>query len=73
MSPAVSEDQRRLAGIALAMKRGGTPYSYSKEAAKMARSMTIEQLREYARNPSTDSMSPEEKIRHGLKHPVEKK
>ncbi len=70
--PAVSEDQRKLAGIALAMRRGKTPYSYSKKAAEMARSMTIEELREYAKGPSIDDMSPEEKIRHGLKHPAKK-
>lgn len=46
--PAISEGQRRLAGIALAIKRGETPRSYSKEAAKMADTMTEKQLREYA-------------------------
>lgn len=49
--PPVSEAQRKLAGIALAMKRGETPRSYSKEAAKMAASMTEEQLEEFARKP----------------------
>ena len=47
--PAVSESQRKLAGIALSIKRGKTSRSYSKEAAKMADSMTEEQLGDYAR------------------------
>ena len=47
--PAVNERQRKLAGIALAMKRGETSKSYSKEAAKMAKSMTQKQLRDYAK------------------------
>ncbi len=46
--PAISEAQRRLAGIALSIKRGKTPRSYSKEAAKMADSMTEAQLEKYA-------------------------
>lgn len=70
--PAASEDQKKLAGIALAMKRGETPKSYSKEAAKMAKSMTIEELRDYAKGPSIEGMSPEEKITYGLKHPAKK-
>ncbi len=32
-----TKDQLQLFGIALAMKRGETPYSYSAEAAKIAR------------------------------------
>ncbi len=47
--PARSERQRRLAGIALAIKRGYTPRSYSPEAARMAESMSEEQLRHYSR------------------------
>ena len=47
--PAVSEPQRKLAGIALSIKRGKTPKSYSKEAARMAGSMTEEQLEDFAR------------------------
>lgn len=49
--PATSERQRRLAGIALAMKRGETPMSYSREAADMARSMSEKSLRDYAKKP----------------------
>jgi len=48
MCPAVSERQRKLAGIALSMKRGKTPKSYSKQAAKMSKSMTTKELRKYA-------------------------
>jgi len=33
-----TRDQLKLFGIALAMKRGETPYSYSAAAAKIARS-----------------------------------
>jgi len=46
--PAVSESQRKLAGIALAIKRGETPKSYSPQAAKMARTMTVRELRAFA-------------------------
>lgn len=43
MSP-YSKSQLQLFGIALAMKRGETPYSYSKDAAEIARSRTEEEL-----------------------------
>jgi len=46
--PAVSKSQQRLAGIALAIKRGEVPESYSPQAAKMARTMTVKELREFA-------------------------
>ena len=49
--PAVSPEQRKLAGIALSIKRRETPRGYSKEAAKMADSMTEEELRDFARKP----------------------
>ena len=45
--PAVSEAQRKLACIALSILRKETPKSYSKQAAKMAESMTEEQLKDY--------------------------
>jgi len=45
--PSVSEGQRKLMCIALSMKRGETPKSYSKEAARLAESMTEEQLKDY--------------------------
>jgi hypothetical protein len=44
-----SEKQRTLARIALSMKRGKTPKSYSKAAAKMSDSMTEKQLEDYAK------------------------
>jgi len=47
--PARSEAQRRLAAIALSIKRGETPRSYSQEAAHMADSMTEAQLEKFAR------------------------
>jgi len=46
-----SKNQRTLACIALAMKRGETPKSYSAEAAKMADSMTEEKLSEWCKGP----------------------
>ncbi len=46
--PAYSEVQRKLAGIALSIKRGKTPRSYSKEAAAMADSMTEAELEKFA-------------------------
>jgi hypothetical protein len=47
--PTQTEAERKLAGIALSMKRGKTPESYSKEAAKMSKTMTERELREQAR------------------------
>lgn len=49
--PAVSENMRKLSCVALAIKRGETPESYSAEGAKMAKSMTEEQLRDYCKSP----------------------
>ena len=45
--PAKSEDQRKLAGIALSMKRGETSKSYSNQA-KMAGSASESELRKMA-------------------------
>lgn len=71
--PAVSEDQRKAAGVALSAKRGKTPVSELKgPALSMYKSMTEEELEDFARGPSIDEMSPEEKIKHGLKHPAKK-
>lgn len=39
-----SKDQITLFRIALAMKRGKTPYDYSEQAAKIARSTSEERL-----------------------------
>lgn len=47
MSPAVSEAQRRIFCIALAIKRGETPKTYSKEGARLAAENTEETLVEY--------------------------
>lgn len=47
--PAVSERQRRLMAIALSIKRGETPRSYSREAARIADSMSEAELRKYAK------------------------
>ncbi len=51
MSPAVSEAQRKRCCIALQIKLGKTPKSYSVEAAKMASEMTIKQLSEFCKSP----------------------
>lgn len=40
-----SSDQLKLFGIALAMKRGKTPYDYSEPAAKIARSTSEAELK----------------------------
>ncbi|MBA7466120.1 hypothetical protein ES707_01295 [subsurface metagenome] len=47
----VSENQKTLACIALAIKRGETPASYSKEGAEMAKSMSEEKLSEWCKGP----------------------
>ena len=51
MSPATSTKQRTLFCVALAIKRGETPASYSKQAAKMASQMSEEQLKDYCESP----------------------
>ena len=45
--PAETEKQRRLACVALSIKRGEAPKWVSKAARDMASSMTEEQLRHY--------------------------
>ena len=40
-----TSDQLKLFGIALAMKRGETPYSYSEAAAKIARATSEAELK----------------------------
>ena len=47
----VSENQKTLACIALSIKRGGTPRSYSAQAAKMSDSMSEEKLSEWCEGP----------------------
>ena len=49
--PATSKKQRTLMCIALSMKKGETPESYSAEAAKAAKSMTVQQLEDYCKVP----------------------
>jgi len=51
MSPATSESQRKMFCIAYAIKLGRTPKSYSPEAAKMAKEMSLEQLSDFCRSP----------------------
>ena len=45
--PASSERQRKMFCIALSIKLGKTPKSYSPEAAKMAKEMSIKQLSDF--------------------------
>ena len=45
--PAQTEAQRKLFCIALSIKRGETPASYSKQAAEMAKGTSEEKLVEY--------------------------
>ena len=45
--PAETENQRKLFCIALSIKRGKTPKSYSKQAAMMAEQMDEAKLAEY--------------------------
>lgn len=47
----VNEDQQKLACIALSIKRGKTPASYSEEAADMAESMDEGKLAEWCSGP----------------------
>lgn len=49
--PATSESQRTLMRIALSMKKGKTPRTYSKKAAELADSMSLEELEKYAKEP----------------------
>ena len=55
--PAVSEAQQKKMGIALSMKRGKTPKSYSPKTAKMAESMSEEKLEEMASFPNPDAVT----------------
>lgn len=49
--PAASKSQKTLACIALSMHNGKTPKSYSKEAAKMAESMSLADMEKYCKMP----------------------
>jgi len=46
--PAKSEKQRRFFGIVLAIKRGDIPKSYSPEAARIAKKLSVSKIREFA-------------------------
>ena len=45
--PATSESQRRLMCLALSIRLGKTPASKSPEAAKLARTMSLEDLSDF--------------------------
>jgi len=49
--PSTSEDQRAFFCIALDIKQGKTPKSYSAEAAKAAEEMSEEELKEMCESP----------------------
>lgn len=49
--PSKSARQRRLFGIALAIKRGKLPCSYSDEACKIAKQLSEKKIREFAKKP----------------------
>jgi len=48
--PAESDSQRRLFCLALSIKQGKTPASYSKQAAKIAGQTSEQQLTEFCEN-----------------------
>ena len=48
--PATSEAQRRLMCIALSIRLGKTPAKYSPEAAEMAKTMSLADLKEFCRS-----------------------
>ncbi len=48
--PAASGKQKTLMCIALSIKKGETPATYSKKAASMAEKMSVEQLEEYCQS-----------------------
>lgn len=49
--PAKSSRQRKLFGIALAIKRGKLSCSYSPEACKIAKQLSESKIREFAKKP----------------------
>ena len=49
--PSVSEKQRRIMCIALSIKRGETPTSYSAEADRLAKTMSEADLKDYCGSP----------------------
>lgn len=53
--PAETEAQRKLFCIALSIKRGEQPASYSKQGAEMAETMSEEKLKEYCGSKSQEN------------------
>ena len=51
--PAKTEEQRTLMCVALAIKRGEQPRSYSEDGAELADSMSEEDLRDYCKSEPT--------------------
>ena len=51
MSPSKSSKQRKMMGIALSIKKGKALKSYSPEATKMAKTMTVKELELFASKP----------------------
>ena len=49
--PATAEEQRTLMCIALAIKKGEQPASYSKEGARLAKTMSEAQLVDFCESP----------------------
>jgi len=49
--PAESKKQKTLFCIAVSIKEGKTEASYSKQAAKMAETMSLEKLQDYCQAP----------------------
>ncbi|PPD57454.1 DUF3008 family protein [Dehalogenimonas etheniformans] len=49
--PSTSKRQQKVMCIAESIKRGKTPASYSRQGAKIARSMSEEQLKEFCETP----------------------
>jgi hypothetical protein len=52
--PSSSNKQRKLMCIAESMKKGKTPKSYSKEAARISEQMNEQQLKEFCEAPVKD-------------------
>lgn len=55
--PAKTEKQRKLFGIAESIKKGKTPASYSKSAAKIAKSVPLSKIREFSKKGKKWHMS----------------
>ena len=49
--PAESKSQKTLFCVALSIKEGKTPASYSKQAAELAKNNSLETLKEYCERP----------------------